>query len=285
MRIAVLGLGAMGSRMAARLIATGHEVTVWNRSAGKAAPLVELGATLAATPREAAAEAGAVITMLRDDQVSATVWTDPGTGILAGIRPGALAIESSTITPGHARTLARAAAAAGASFVEAPVSGSRPQAEQGTLVYFLGCAGEVLEEALAVLQPLGQAWNHLGEPGTAAVVKLATNTMMGLQVAAWAELIPMLERSGVDADAALKAMSTTSVWSPASGYFTASMRNGAFQPAFPVELIAKDIAYALEEGGAAQMPMTTRLKALFDTAIAEGHGAQNMTALVELNRA
>jgi len=91
----------------------------------------------------------------------------------------------------------------------------------------------------------------------------------------------MLERSGIDADAALKAMSTTSVWTPASGYFTATMRNSAFQ----VELIAKDIAYALEEGGAAQMPMTTRLKALFDTAIAEGHGAQNMTALVELNRA
>ena len=121
-KISVLGLGAMGARMAAHLIKAGHDVTVWNRTADATRPLVAAGATQAQTPREAAAGAAFVVTMVRDDDASRRVWLDPDNGALAGMAAGAVAIESSTLTPGWIRELGHAIAERGVALLEAPVS-------------------------------------------------------------------------------------------------------------------------------------------------------------------
>lgn len=136
--ITVLGLGAMGSRMAARLIAAGHQVTVWNRTRRATQPLVDLGATLAASPRDASQGAEFVIAMLRDDEVSRFVWLDPECGALAGMSPGTVAIESSTLTSGWIQMLDAQMQHQRVSLLEAPVSGSRLQADTGQLTYLIG---------------------------------------------------------------------------------------------------------------------------------------------------
>lgn len=283
-RTAVLGLGAMGSRIARRLIDAGHEVVVWNRSADAAQALLDAGARRASSPREAALDADAVITMLRDDQASRSVWAEAETGILSGIREGAIAIESSTLTPERVREWAADVRHAGALPVEAPVSGSRPQAENGQLLYFLGGDAADVAQATTILAPLGAAFQHVGPVGDAAIVKLVTNTMLALQVGAWAELLPMMEREGLDIDVALKALSMTSSWAPVAGYLSMLMRSNNHAPQFPIELIKKDLDYVATLGGDTLLPLSDALKARFEAAITAGFGGDNMSALVKLQR-
>jgi len=160
-KISVLGLGAMGARMAAHLIKAGHDVTVWNRTADAAKPLVAAGATQAQTPKEAAAGAAFVVAMVRDDDASRRVWLDPDNGALAGMSAGAVAIESSTLTPGWIRELGHAIAERGVALLEAPVSGSRVQADAGQLVYFVGGDDTTLARAEPVLKAMGSAVHHV----------------------------------------------------------------------------------------------------------------------------
>tara|TARA_B100002051_G_scaffold255284_1_gene270782 strand:+ start:1074 stop:2039 length:966 start_codon:yes stop_codon:yes gene_type:complete len=283
-KIAFLGMGAMGSRMARTLLDAGHDLIVWNRTPERCAPLVEAGATQADTPRDAAAQAEFTISMLRDTEVSREVWCDPETGAFAGLPEEAIAIESSTITPEGAAELGSYAITQQRRFVEAPVSGTLPQAENGVLVYFLGGEAETAGRVHDVLDPLAKAQHHVGTWGMGARMKLATNAMLGVQVAAWAEIIPMLERGGMDVDLALEALSSTPIWTPNAPYITGTMQRSDFTPQFPVDLISKDFRYAIAEGGDARMPMTEAAKRLFARASEAGHGAENMTGVVQVNR-
>src|SRR5919198_651892 len=131
--IAFLGLGAMGSRMAANVVKAGHRVTVWNRSPKACDPLIAAGAKAAVSPRAAATGAEFVIAMLRDDEASQRVWLDAQDGALAGMRKGAVAIESSTVTPDWSRALGRHVSESGVGYLEAPVAGTLPQAQAGQL--------------------------------------------------------------------------------------------------------------------------------------------------------
>ncbi|MGA9851128.1 MAG: NAD(P)-binding domain-containing protein, partial [Roseiarcus sp.] len=136
--VAFLGLGAMGSRMAQRLLGQGHTLKVWNRSPGPTEALAERGAVRAATPREAAAGADVVISIVSDDSAARSVWLDAEAGACAGLSRGALAVESSSVTPAWILELGAAVRAAGADLVDAQVTGSRPQAEAGQLIYMIG---------------------------------------------------------------------------------------------------------------------------------------------------
>jgi len=282
-RIAFLGLGAMGSRMAARLLQAGHELTVWNRTGAAAQPLVEQGARQADTPRAAVAGAEFVFAMLRDDAASRTVWCDTQVGALGGMTAGSVAVESSTLSPGWVQELERHTRAAGVHLLEAPVSGSRPAAEAGQLVHLTGGDAAVHGRALPLLQRLGAAAHHLGPVGSAAHAKLATNALLGVHVATLAELIGLLQRHGVDVAAVLRAIAGTSVWAPVDHYLSGTMLAGDFRPQFPVELIAKDFGYALDAaGGAGQAPITAAALEVFRRGVAEGLGADNMTGVVQL---
>jgi 3-hydroxyisobutyrate dehydrogenase len=281
-KITFLGLGAMGSRMAINLIKAGHEVTVWNRTATAASSVVAAGARQADTPKHAAQGADFVIAMVRDDEASRQVWLDPDTGALTGMAKGAVGIESSTLSPDWVRALGDATANRGIALLEAPVSGSRVQAETAKLVYLVGGEESTLKKAEPVLNAMGSAIHHVGPLGTGALVKLSTNTLLGIQVVAFAEVIGMLKRTGADAHRAMEAIASTSVWSPVATYLSGSMLSGNFAPQFPVELIEKDFGYTVEAAGENFAPTIGAARRVFRKAIEEGLGESNMTGVVQL---
>ncbi|QMV74644.1 NAD(P)-dependent oxidoreductase [Comamonas piscis] len=284
--ITVLGLGAMGSRMSAQLLAAGHALTVWNRSPHAVQALIDAGARHAASPAEAASGAEVVIAMLRDDEASRQVWLDANTGALAGMVPTAIAIDSSTLTPGWVRELGRRMQERGISFLEAPVSGSRAQADAGQLTYLVGGDAPTLARCLPILQTLGSGVEHVGALGHGALAKLATNAMLGIQVTGLAEAIAMLERQQANTSEVLNAMAKTSVWAPVFTYLSSTMVQRQFEPQFPVELMEKDFGYTLREAGSnANAPTLAAAHAVFQRARAQGLGLENMTSVVQLFRA
>ena len=155
-KIAVLGMGAMGSRMAKALLEAGHHVTVWNLMPDACLPLLELGAATAATPAQAVRDAEFVIAMVWDDEASAYTWLAPEVGALAAMQPGAVAMECATLTIGYEERLAKECAKYGIEFVSAPMSGSLPEADAKTLVFTVGATPEVFERVKPVLLAMGQ---------------------------------------------------------------------------------------------------------------------------------
>lgn len=282
-KITVLGLGAMGSRMAANLLKAGHTLTVWNRTPQAAATLVEAGARQAATPRAAVAGADFVLAMLRDDSASRQVWLDAEHGALAGMAAGSIAIESSTVTPGWIRELGVQAAGQGVELLEAPVAGSRPQAEAGLLIFLAGGEAATLERCQPLLKAMGGAVHLVGPLGNGALTKLSTNALLGIQVTALAEVIGLLKRNGADVDAALKAIAATPVWAPVNNYLVSTMLTGNFAPQFPITLIEKDFGYAVAAAGDGDtIPTITAAHGVFQQAIEQGLGEINMSGVVQL---
>lgn len=281
--VSVLGLGAMGSRMAANLLKAGHAVTVWNRNPDASSALVSAGAKAARTPKEAAADADFVVAMLRDNEASREVWLDPENGALNGMSPGAVAIESSTLTADWIGELGARMAEHKVSLLEAPVAGSTPQAEAAQLIYLTGGDAETFARTEPVLKAMGSSIVHVGPLGSGALAKLATNTLLGIHVTVLAELIGMLKRSNADVDRVLDAIAKTPVWSPAAGRLSALMLTGNFTPQFPVELIEKDFGYTLQTAGSdASAPTIAAVRDVFRAAIEQGFGKENMTSVVKL---
>jgi 3-hydroxyisobutyrate dehydrogenase len=284
MRIAVLGLGAMGSRMALRLLRAGHEVRVYNRSTGPLHDLVDAGAIAGKTPRRAAEGAEIIIAMVRDDEASRAVWCDREDGVLKGLDAGAIAIESSTLTPGWVKELAARIHTIGAAFLDAPVVGSRPQADAGQLVHLVGGDAASFDRAMGVLSTLGVAARHVGPVGAGATLKLAVNALFGIQVAALAELLALLKNSDCDPAASIDALASLPVTSPAAKAALALIQAKSDAPLFPIGLVEKDFAYALCRQGIA-LPMTKAAHQCFARAKAEGLAALNITAIARLYQA
>lgn len=283
-RIAFLGLGAMGSRMAQSLIDGGHTLVVWNRDAAKALALAERGAAIASSPRAAAAGADVVISMVRDDDASRSVWLDGEHGALGGMAKHAVAIECSTVSVDWVNALAAQAIARGVAFLDAPVAGSLPQAQARALIFMVGGAAETVAEVEPLLRAMGGAVHHAGPNGAGAAVKLAVNAMFGAQVAALAELIGALRAAGVDPAKAAEILAATPVGSPAAKGAAASMLAGDFTAMFPVRLVEKDFGYVEKLGGrrASAMPIAHATRTVLGAAIEAGLGDLNLTSLVAL---
>ena len=262
--VAFLGTGAMGSRMAARLIAAGFPLTVWNRTAAKAEPLAEAGAQLAASPADAVAGASIVLIMVEGDDASQAVW-DGTQGIRGALAPDTLAIECSTLSPAHVAALADEAAARGQHFIEAPVSGSLPQAEAGTLAFLAGGTPRDIEKAELLFRHLGRVVHRLGVPPMATRAKLAINGMLACQVASAAEAIGFLAGAGLRARDVAALLADTPVASPIVAATASQIAHADFTPLFPISLAAKDLAYLAAEGGGA-MPLATCAERLFGKA-------------------
>lgn len=284
-RIAVLGLGAMGRRMAMRLMEAGHDVVVWNRS-GVPAEVPGLRERGVRSPRVAADGADVVIAMVTDDEASQAVWQDAEAGALLGLRPGAIAIESSTLTPAWVSTLAERVRATGAEWLDAPVMGSRPQAEAGALVHLVGGAAEVVEQARPILAAMSSAVLHVGPTPSGAVTKLLANALFGVQVAVIAELLGFASKAGLDGAAVLEALGQLPITSPAAKAAAAGMLADRFEPMFPTSLVAKDFRYVLAtaEANRAELPVARAASTLLEDALARGLGNQNLTAVARLYR-
>lgn len=245
-RLAFIGLGRMGSGMALRLIRSGHEVTVWNRSPDRAGPHVAEGARLARTPSEAATGADAVITMLADDPASERVWLGSG-GALAAMQPGSIAIECSTLTRHHVLNLGRHCAGKGVRFIDCPVTGRPNVAAEGKLTLLVGASAQDLVAAKPLLETIGEKICHFGPVGAGTAYKLMINLMGAVQIAALAEGLNMAERLGLDRAAVVDAIVDSASASRQVVYHVRRMAERSFtDPTFTAGLRHKDAAYAAE---------------------------------------
>jgi 3-hydroxyisobutyrate dehydrogenase len=279
---AVLGVGLMGSGMAASLLAAGFEVTVYNRSPEKAAALAEQGARVAGTPAEAAAKADYVIAMVADDDASRGVWLGSD-GALGAVAPHAVAIESSTITPEWARTLADRAREAGVRFIDAPVTGSKAQAASGTLRFIVGGDADTVAAARPALEAMGNEVLPIGPAGSGALAKIINNFMCGVQVSTLAEALAMTERSGLDVPAMLRILTEGAPGSPLVKAVARRMDERDYLPTFFVSLMKKDLRYAIATFAAEGIRLATADAAMrrFEEAERAGHGEDDIAAVVE----
>lgn len=280
--IAVLGLGAMGSRMATRLLAAGHRVYVYNRSAAPVAALKSNGAIAATSPRDAARQADVVISMVADDAAARAVWLDDETGALHGLRDGAIAIESSTLTPECAAELARAIEGHGARFLATPVIGSRPHAEAGKLTYLVGGSADVLEQVRALLSQLGATIHHVGPVESALVMKLAVNTFLGAEVALLGEVLTALKKTGVETARAIEILNAAPIASPAMQRIAGLIGARTFAPNFTIQLMAKDMRYFADTAAraGATTPVANAVGRVFAEAAGRPFGTEDMSGIV-----
>jgi 3-hydroxyisobutyrate dehydrogenase len=281
-RIAFLGLGLMGGGMARRLLGAGFAVTVFNRTPARAEPLAAAGARVAGSPREAAAGAEVVFSMVADDAASRAMWLGPD-GAIAGAARGAVLVECSTLTVAWVQELAQAAAAAGAECIDAPVTGSKNQAAAGELNFLTGGNAAALETIRPALNAMGRSVTHLGPTGSGALLKLINNFLAGVHVAATAEAVAWIERTELDRAQAIAFLSDSAVGSPVTKTVAARMCAPDFTPNFFLRLMAKDLGYASGEAAKAGQQLTSASMArdVFQRAIAAGHGDKDMSAVVE----
>jgi 3-hydroxyisobutyrate dehydrogenase len=284
-KIAILGCGAMGSRMAQNLLNANYPVVVYNRTAAKVQSLIDRGALYAATPKAAAAQAEIVISMVTDDDVSRSIWLDPETGALSGLRQDQIAIESSTLTIDWTRELANTIEQRGAMFLDAPVVGSRPQVEAGKLIYLVGGKAEVLEQVQPILLSAGGAIvQHLGAISQGMAMKLAVNTLFGVQVAALAEILGLLDKQGITSIKAMECLGELPVTSLAAKMAGSLMVANNHAPLFPIGLVEKDFRYVLQTAQTknAAIPVATTIYHIYQEAIDKGFGNNNITGVVQL---
>lgn len=280
-RVALFGLGIMGGGMARRLLGAGFPLSVFNRHAEKAAPLAAEGATIARSPREAASGASIAIGMVADDNASRAIWLGPD-GALAGLAPGSVLIESSTLTVEWIRELAAAAAASGSELLDAPVTGSKVQAASGELSFLVGGSDTALEQARPVLAAMARSIVHVGPTGSGALLKLINNFLCGIQAVSTGEALALIENSGLDRAKAIEFLSGAAPGSPILKTMFARMTSGDFTPNFRMALMAKDMDYAIKEGKRNGVALTTAALALsaFRQAMAAGHGDEDFAAVV-----
>jgi len=272
----------MGSGMAGHLLDAGYPLTIWNRTPGKAQALEARGARLAKSPREAAAGAAVVISMLADVPVCRDVWLGRGEA-LVDVAPGTILIESSTVSVEWIEELERAAREHGCDLVDAPVTGSKPQAEAGQLLFLAGGSSATVNKVTPILKAMGRDVVHVGPAGSGARLKLINNFLSGSQVAALAEALSLIERSGLDREKALGVLTEGAPGSPLVKLLSGRMTARQYEPNFVLRLMAKDLRYAVTEADhqALDLDMGRAALRVFEHAIAAGQGDDDMSAVVE----
>ena len=254
MRVGFIGLGAMGTRMAGRLLAAPHDLVVYNRTPERTRLLEQRGAKVAATARGLAAGVDIVFSSVANDAALEQVMFGPD-GALAGTRAGTIVVEMSTVNPRTSRRLHDAARIKGVSVLDAPVSGSTVQAEQGQLVIFVGGEEDVYQECQPILAVLGGKSFYLGPSGAGATMKLCVNTLLGLGVQALAEAIALGVKAGLPRERFLQVLGETAVVSPSQKAKLENVRKDEYPPAFALRLMFKDFGLIVETAMELSVPM------------------------------
>ncbi|WP_405165156.1 NAD(P)-dependent oxidoreductase [Nocardia sp. NBC_01499] len=284
-KIGFLGLGRMGSGMAARMLAAGHEVTVFNRSAGKAAELVSAGAVLAATPRAAADQADAVIAMMADDDASRAVWLGADGALAGDLVPGAFAIECSTISRPWVWQLAKQASAQGLRYLDSPVTGLPDAAAAGELTLFVGADPADLDAARPLLEPLCTNIVRFGDVGAGTAYKLLQNLHGSIQIAATAEVLRVAELAGLELPTVVDTLSRIS---PTAARVGRIMLDGVHDRdiAFTGTLRLKDTRIGVELSDDVDGPAALGHAAydIFHRLVEAGYGDLNETKIIDMLR-
>lgn len=280
--VALLGLGTMGSGMAANLLKAGFSLSVYNRTPAKAQALIGAGAHFAATPAKAARGASVIISMLADDAASREVWLG-AEGALDAAQKGVVLVESSTVSPAWIAELSSLAEQRGLDLLDAPVTGSRMQAEAGQLTFLVGGKDPALEVVTPVLRTMSKEITHLGPVGSGAKMKLINNFLCGVQVASLAEGLVWIERSGLDRDKALSILKGGAPGSPLLAALSARMVSRNYTVNFLLKLMTKDLLYAQNEAALCNIDLKTAevARSLFEGAIAEGFENEDMASVIE----
>jgi 3-hydroxyisobutyrate dehydrogenase-like beta-hydroxyacid dehydrogenase len=282
-RVAFIGLGIMGGPMAANLANAGHELAVYTRTREKADRFAaeHENATAAATPREAAEGASAVITMVPDaPEVEEALLGEQGA--VHGLGEGALAIDMSTIAPTAAKAIGERLDDDGVAFLEAPVSGSRPKAEDGTLTIMVGGEEADFERAKPLFDVMGERIVHVGPRGHAQLAKLLTNTMGAVHAVALAESVLAAEKAGLDPEAFLEVAAGSAGNSTVLGLKGRPMFERDFTPLFKLEHMLKDVRHCLDEARAlgVELRLGSLVEPLYARAAADGHGEEDFGAVI-----
>jgi 3-hydroxyisobutyrate dehydrogenase-like beta-hydroxyacid dehydrogenase len=261
-RVSFIGLGLMGRPMGHNLLKAGFPLVVWNRTASRADSLVAAGARLAASPKEAAAAADILITIVSDPPaLEEVLWgsgsnsDDKSGGAFAALKKGAIYIDSSTVSPTLARKIADAAKAAGIRFLDAPVTGGTWGAEKGELLFMIGGESDTLEAARPVLSAMGKKLFHLGPNGAGQTIKLAMNLLLALQVDAFAEALALVSGAGFAGEKLVEVMQASMARSGVLDVKAPVMLSGDYKPSFPLRLMHKDLSLALELGNQLGIPL------------------------------
>ena len=285
MQVAFLGLGIMGSRQAANLARAGHELTVWNRTREKAdAWAAEHGGAVADTPAEAARAADVVISMVVDGAQVEDVLLRDGDGAVHGAREGALFVDMSTIAPADTRRIGAALAERGIAFVDAPVTGSAPKAEDGTLTIMAGGGDDAVGRAWPLFEVMGEKVVHAGPLGHGEAIKLINNAVAAVNAATLAQALVVGEHLGLDLDRLVEVMGAGSGNSTMLALKATPMRERDYAPLFKLEHMLKDVRLCLAQAEEAGTPfqIATLAEALYSAGAAAGFGEQDFAAVMEV---
>ncbi|MFI5289603.1 MAG: NAD(P)-dependent oxidoreductase [Polyangia bacterium] len=282
MNVAFLGLGTMGAPMAENLLRHHHSLTVWNRTAARSAELVKKGARLAATPAEAASAAEVVCLMLADPAAVDAVLGGAG-GVLAGLRPGTIVIDHSTVDPACARRSDEAVRARGGIYLDAPVSGTRKPAEEGTLLILAAGPEAALERVRPLLEAMGRV-RHVGAVGQAMAMKLVLNGLGAHMLTGLCAMLAFGARQGLDGRTMLEVIGGGAFSSPLFVSKGARILARDFHPDFTLALMLKDQELVLGEARAAGHPMPSEqvIAEILKQAIADGLGDDDLCGLIRL---
>jgi 3-hydroxyisobutyrate dehydrogenase len=272
-RVGFVGLGLMGTPMAANVAKAGYPLIVYNRSADKAAPLRQLGAEVAATPKDLAGRSDVIITMLTDAAAVEQILLGEE-GLLAGGRRGEVLIDMSTISPAQSRSIARQVEAQGWRKLEAPVYGSTGPAREGKLGIMVGGDAALLEEHRHLLQAMGDRIFYMGPMGAGATTKLAFNLMVAAQLNSLAEAMALAMKAGVDLAQAGEVIASTAVASDLIKRKLGAIVGNDYRPAFPLKHLHKDLGLMLETGHALGVPLpaTGAIHETYTAATSRGYG-------------
>jgi len=284
MRVAFLGLGIMGSRMAANLVRAGFELTVWNRTGVRAEAFsTEYGAQVAPTPAAAAAASEVVITMVVDGPQVEQLLLGPE-GVAQDASEGILCIDCSTIGPIATHSIAERLAANGVAMADAPVTGSAPRAKDGTLTIMVGGSDHDFARARPVLEAMGELIVHAGPLGHGQMVKLVNNAVAATNAATVGQALLVAARAGVDLDALIEVMRAGSGASAMLDLKAGPMRNHDYTTLFKLDHMLKDVRLCLEEGQAigAPFPFAALTREILTAAAGRGLGGEDFAALIEV---
>jgi 3-hydroxyisobutyrate dehydrogenase-like beta-hydroxyacid dehydrogenase len=251
-----IGLGTMGGQMVKRLLDKGHQVTGYNRTRAKAEWLLAAGMRWGRTPRSVAAATDVVFTMVTDTDALRAVTEGPE-GVLAGLGPGKVYVDMSTVSAEASRRLAERVAQTGACMLDAPVSGSVVTLKEGQLSIMVGGPREVFERVRAILEDIGPKVTHVGPNGLAVTMKIATNLNLAAQMLAFAEAVLLAEKSGISRAVAVEVLTHSAIASPMVKYRGPFVLQQPPEAWFNVNMMQKDLNLALEMGRQLDVPLPT----------------------------
>lgn len=271
MKLGFIGLGTMGSRMAMRLLNAGYQLGVYNRTAERARALGEAGAHVYASPADLAGDADVILTMLADDAAVEQVILGPN-GVVAAARSGATIVDLSSVHPDTSQRVATTARLKDVGVLDAAVSGSTPQAEDGSLVMFVGGERDVVELCRPILNVLSSEVFHLGPNGAGSTMKLVVNGLLGAGMQALAEALALGQRAGLDRTVLLDVLDQTSVLAPGHKRKLQNARSDMYPVQFALRLMWKDLGNVLRlaQERAVPMPTTSAVQQAFAIAQAKG---------------